>query len=142
MCVLSGRFLQKEAEDAIGFAVRTGAELDETIVAIQGPPGSGKTFCGAKMICELVAQGKKVGITANSHTVIRNLLDKVVEDADKTGLAVLPAHRCDETPDCAQPRVRPLATNPEVLAALQAGGANVVGGTAWLWARALAASCE
>ena len=48
------------------------------MLAIQGPPGAGKTFTGARMICELIRQGKKVGITAMSHKVIRNLLDEVI----------------------------------------------------------------
>ena len=37
-----------------------------------------KTYTGARMICALAREGKKVGITANSHKVIRNLLDEVV----------------------------------------------------------------
>jgi uncharacterized protein len=31
--------------------------LDNSAPAIQGPPGAGKTFTGARMICQLVAQG-------------------------------------------------------------------------------------
>src|SRR5205823_6257494 len=34
-----------------------------------------------------------------------------------------------------QSRLKSLAGNPEALAALQSGEANVVGGTAWLWSR-------
>ena len=48
--------------------------LDRTVLPIQGPPGSGKTFTGAHMIVELVKNGKKVGVTAVSHKVISNLL--------------------------------------------------------------------
>ena len=55
------------------------------ILAIQGPPGTGKTFTGAQMICELVRQGKTVGITANSHKVIRNLVDAVIAAAGENG---------------------------------------------------------
>ncbi|NNC95281.1 MAG: TM0106 family RecB-like putative nuclease [Chitinophagales bacterium] len=49
------------------------------VLPIQGPPGTGKTFTAAHMICELVLSGKKVGITAQSHSVIRNLLQKLHE---------------------------------------------------------------
>ena len=52
--------------------------LDRTTLAIQGPPGSGKTWCGARMILDLVAAGRKVGVTANSHKVIGKLLDEVL----------------------------------------------------------------
>ena len=40
------------------------------------------------MICALVRAGKSVGITANSHKVIRNLLDDVVEAAGEMGVDV------------------------------------------------------
>ena len=61
-------------------------QLDNSVLAIQGPPGAGKTFTGARMICELVRQGKKVGITAMSHKVIRKLLDDVIRAAPEFNL--------------------------------------------------------
>ena len=69
------------------------------MLAIQGPPGAGKTFCGARMICELVRQGKKVGITATSHKVIRNLLDAVAKEADRSGTDVRLAHKNGDDAD-------------------------------------------
>ena len=56
-------------------------ELDDTVLPIQGPPGSGKTYTGARMICELLRAGKKVGITGTSHKVIGNLLEAVLKAA-------------------------------------------------------------
>src|ERR1039458_2061975 len=67
-------------------AKRVGLQLDHSLLAIQGPPGAGKTYTGARMICELIRQGKKVGITATSYKVIANLLNEVVKAADETGL--------------------------------------------------------
>jgi uncharacterized protein len=88
------------------------------------------------MICELVRRGKRVGVTAASHKAIRNLLDAVAEEADKAGVAVRLAHKNGEEDESADsPRVQTLADNPDALAALESGEANVVGGTAWLWAR-------
>ena len=55
---------------------------------IQGPPGTGKTYTAARMICALVKAGKTVGITANSHKVIRNLLDEVVAAAGEMDVDV------------------------------------------------------
>lgn len=46
---------------------------DSSVLAIQGPPGSGKTYIGASLILHLRKAGKKIGITAVSHKVIRNL---------------------------------------------------------------------
>jgi predicted RecB family nuclease len=133
----SGQFETRASEDAVAFAVRVGGDLDETVLAIQGPPGSGKTYCGARMICELVRQGKRVGITATGHKVIRNLLDAVVEQADELGVAVRPGHKNgdEDDEDGEAPRVVSFADNASPLAALRSGDANVVGGTSWLWAR-------
>src|SRR5256885_12403054 len=62
-------------------ASRIVVALENSVFAIQGPPGSGKTYTGARMICELLRRGKKIGVTALSHKVIRNLLDAVVAAA-------------------------------------------------------------
>ncbi len=40
------------------------------------------------MICRLVERGLKVGITANSHKVIRNLLDEVVKASIEMGVSL------------------------------------------------------
>ena len=56
------------------FATDVVTRLDRSVLAIQGPPGSGKTYTGARMICALVAQGKSVGVTGPSHKAIVNLL--------------------------------------------------------------------
>ncbi len=68
-------------------------ELDGGVLAIQGPPGAGKTFSGARMIIDLVSQGKKVGVTAVSHKVIRNLLKEVVAAAQTEGKSARCMHR-------------------------------------------------
>ena len=81
-------FAQSPADSAVQFAVRVITELDDTVLAIQGPPGAGKTFTGANMICELVNRGARVGVTAASHKVIMNLLETVLEIADKAGVPV------------------------------------------------------
>ena len=57
-------------------AVRLVTNLRQTALAIQGPPGAGKTFTGARMVLALVRAGKRVGITATSHKVIRQPLDR------------------------------------------------------------------
>jgi predicted RecB family nuclease len=129
-----GAFLQREGETAVQFAVRIATQLDCTVLPIQGPPGAGKTFTGSRMICELVRQGCKVGITAVSHKVIRNLLDAVVTEASRTGLAVDCLQKVGELSGTPPAGIREVTGNPEVVNQLSAG-ANVVGGTAWLWAR-------
>lgn len=128
--------LQQPGEQTLAAAKRLALELEGGVLAIQGPPGAGKTYTGARMICELVRAGKKVGITAVSHKVIRNLLDGVVEAAKEEGLEV----RCIQkvggkaTPYEGQP-IRETTKNPDVIAALAEGEAQVAAGTSWLWAR-------
>ena len=45
----------------------------------KGRPGSGKTHTSAHVIVELIRRGKKIGVAANSHKVIHNLLDTIEE---------------------------------------------------------------
>jgi uncharacterized protein len=56
----SGPFVAPSARRRTTFAVRIAGDLDETVLAIQGPPGAGKTYTGAQMIRALVAQGRRV----------------------------------------------------------------------------------
>lgn len=114
-------------------AIRLCSYLHAGVLPIQGPPGAGKTFTGAKMICELVAQGKTVGITANSHKVIRNLLDGAIREAAEQGIALRCAHKIDELAS-AQLMLTFFRDNRGFLGALS-NGIQVGGATAWLWSR-------
>jgi uncharacterized protein len=87
------------------------------------------------MILALVAAGRKVGVTANSHKVIGNLLDAVVAEAAKQHVPVRVAQRTEQGGEWTCPAAVPCRTNQEALAALQAGAIHVVGGTAWTWSR-------
>jgi predicted RecB family nuclease len=51
----------------------------ERYLFVQGPPGSGKTYTGARRAVELMKAGKRVGVTALSHKAINQFL-KEVED--------------------------------------------------------------
>ncbi len=129
-----GQQLREAGKSPTDSAVRLVTCLDHTVLPIQGPPGAGKTYAGAEMIIEAVRQGKKVGVTANSHRVILNLLDTVLEAADKIAFRSL---RCMQKvrvmPDPLPPRIECVLDNRKVRAALDQG-VNVVGATAWLWA--------
>jgi uncharacterized protein len=117
---------------------RVVTELRETVLAIQGPPGSGKTYRGGTMICDLVAVGKRVGVMAASHKVILNLLRAVAHEAEKRNMRVRIGHRNDSEDDeeeAAKSGVRLVDGNDEARALLESGAIDVLGGTAWLWAR-------
>lgn len=68
-------------DNSVAIASNWALQLDQSILPIQGPPGTGKSYTASKMILELVRRKKKVGITALSHKVITNLLQKVYEEA-------------------------------------------------------------
>ena len=131
----SGAFAPQPGEAATDFAVRIAGDLDETVLAIQGPPGAGKTYSGARMIRALVAQGKKVGVTATGHKVIRNLLGAVAENAG--GVDVRLGHKGDEGDDAPTGGggIAFYADNADAASAIGSGQVNVLGGTSWMWAR-------
>ena len=62
------------------------ASLQDSYLFVQGPPGSGKTRTGARLIVDLIGRGNRVGVTSTSHKVIHNLLGKVEEVAAKQGV--------------------------------------------------------
>ena len=133
---IGGQALQQPGETPLQAAVRLAPQLSG-FLPIQGPPGSGKTHTGAHMICALVRANKKVGITANSHKVVRNLLDAVVSAAEKAGETVSCIQKVSENEDNI-PGLKFTVANGALLSAI-AGSCDVAGGTAWLWARADAA---
>jgi hypothetical protein len=124
--------LRRPGEDVVVAAIRLARSLEDSILPIQGPPGSGKTWTGARMILELLRDGKRVGITAVSHKVIQNLLSETVHAAREEGIPLIAVHRdnsLDEPPE----GIEVTKDNDRARAALRAG--CLVGGTAWFWSR-------
>jgi uncharacterized protein len=124
--------LRAEGETTLDAALRIAPILAPGGLPLQGPPGAGKTYTGANMICTLAQAGKKIGIVANSHAVIRNLLDAVIETADERGIDLT----CVQKPkgkEEDEPRLRMAGKAADLFAALH-DGCSVAGGTAWLWA--------
>jgi len=77
--IVSGNDLLATTTEAV-------AGLTDSYLFIQGPPGTGKTHTSAHVIVELIRRGKKVGVAANSHKAIHNLLDMIEKMADKFGV--------------------------------------------------------
>jgi uncharacterized protein len=102
--------------------------LEGSYLVIQGPPGSGKTYRGARLITHLLAQRKKVGITAQSHRVIHTLLAEVERAAAEEGIAFRGIKRGDHWQSAHVETSGAIADvlDPEV---------TLVAGTAWLFAR-------
>ena len=109
--------------------------LDKSVLPIQGPPGSGKTFIGARMALELVKHGRRVGITGPSHKVISNLLSEVCRAAQEANITVPIVQKAEDAQGCQEPMVTLSDDNSAVLDALTDGTAQIAAGTPWLWAR-------
>ena len=60
--------------------------LDASYLFLQGPPGTGKTWTGARIVTHLLAHGRRVGIAAQSHKAIHNLLAEIEKVARVTGV--------------------------------------------------------
>lgn len=132
---VDGNPLTGDDEEPLTAARRLVPLLEESCLAIQGPPGAGKTFTGAHVILDLIKDGKTVGVTAMSHAAISNLLQEVAKQAKKRGETFRGIQKCDGDDYCGVDCVKPAATNSQVIAALEAGDVDLVGGTGWLWAR-------
>ena len=130
---VGGAPLQSDGETTVDAALRIAPLLEGGVLPIQGPPGAGKTFTGARMICALVEAGARVGITANSHKVIRNLLDEVMQAVEENGTDLTAIQKSAEK-EADLNRLRFTTKNEDVFSAL-ARDCQVAGGTAWLWAR-------
>jgi len=131
---LQGANIQNDGESTLDAALRISNQISGGVLPIQGPPGTGKSFTGARMICTLVQQGKKVGITANSHKVIRNLIDEVIVAAAEMQIHV----DCIQKPKDMEDDQKSLGfarNNGEVFNALSRGMAQVAGATQFLWSR-------
>ena len=129
--------LHRPGETTVEAACRLVLELDGNVLAIQGPPGTGKTFTGARMISALAAAGLRVGVTAVSHKVIVNLLEKAADAAREKGQTLRIAHKSKQG-QAGYEGERPIvyeSKNQRLVEGLATGTLDVVGGTAWLWSR-------
>ena len=122
-------------ETTLAAAKRIVASLDSSVLAIQGPPGAGKTYIGARMICELLSRGRKVGITSASHKVIRHMLDEVGEAAAEIGFSVKCVQKVAERTAAEHSFIKEVTDNAAVLKSIQEDECHLLAGTAWMWAR-------
>ena len=128
----NGASLSDEDADMIERAKVVCLDLDESILPIQGPPGTGKTYLAARVILHLVQNGKKVGVTANSHSVVKHLLKGVVDAGKEVGVSLRIGRKGDED-DENEESIECVNANDIARAALE--DCHVFGGTKFLWAR-------
>jgi len=125
---LSGTLPASRGDD-VDTIVRALIDLDRSYLAVQGPPGTGKTFVGSHVIARLVGErGFTVGVVAQSHAVIENMLDRVVA-------AGVPRELVAKAPKDAAATDLSFTAIPKngvaAFAAEHAESGFVIGGTAW-----------
>jgi predicted RecB family nuclease len=109
------------------------ADLDRSYLVVQGPPGSGKTWTGARLIVELLRHGRRVGATAPSHRAIHNLLEEVERVAADAGVpfsGLKKRSTSDETAFDGR-----FITSARTNEQCEESDAQLIAGTAWLFAR-------
>jgi uncharacterized protein len=120
-----------DAEVDIEVLSRQVAGLDRSALFVQGPPGSGKTWAGARVAVALMRAGRRVGVVATAHKAIANLLRETEEAAGEVGFDFRGWKKASEDPDnnYDSDRITSAAAPPDDEDVL------LHAGTAWLWAR-------
>ncbi|MGQ7296571.1 TM0106 family RecB-like putative nuclease [Quadrisphaera sp. KR29] len=125
--------LAGEGADTVGAVTTALLGAGRDVVAVQGPPGTGKTHVGSRVIAALAQRGWRVGVVAQSHQVVENLLERVVAVAAEQGRDVPVAKTRQEGDERdTTPWERPGKLDAW-LAAQERG--CVVGGTSWTFAQ-------
>jgi len=122
--------------DLLSATVDVVRRMNNTVLCIQGPPGTGKTYTAARAILKLLQDGRKVGVTANSHKAILNVLRAVheaMEEANST-FRIVKVGSTEDDPLIADGTIENIDSSTGAAAAL-VQGAVVMGGTAWVFSR-------
>ncbi len=111
-------------DDVVQAVIKAVDQLDGGTLAVQGPPGAGKTYLATKLIAHLIDQGKTVAVTSTSHKAVENVLRSVDPDIP---MAKRPKGKPEEDVPWDQPKdngklARWREEHPH---------GHLVGGTAW-----------
>ena len=105
-------------------------DLERSYLFIQGPPGSGKTYTAARLIVHLLYKGHRVGVSANSHKAIHNLLSEIEEAAHQSGCEFVGVKQITDDPDSEYESKRGLIMNEKSFTDAPPD-ATLFAGTAW-----------
>ena len=110
--------------------------LDNSYLFVQGPPGSGKSTIGSRVICDLLAMGKRVAVTSSNHKAIHNLLHKVEACVLESGGRVCGRYKHSAPGSEYGSRLdAPFIESVDSNQAFDGEDYQLAGGTAWLYAR-------
>ena len=116
--------------DTVNDITAAALDLNESYLAVHGPPGTGKTHTAARVIKSLVTDHDwRVGVVAQSHATVENLLGCVID----AGLD--PGRVAKKHYDHDAPRWQEIESS-EYAAFIADTAGCVIGGTAWDFANA------
>lgn len=122
-------------QSMIGAVLASLLDLDDSYLAVQGPPGTGKTYLASRVIKKLVeAYGWRIGVVAQSHSVVENVLDGVVSAGLDENLVAKVPQGGKPAPETEAPAWRVLPANGHrafLDETAERGVGAVIGGTAW-----------
>jgi predicted RecB family nuclease len=121
-----------EDADDVARAIDAIERLDRSHLLIQGPPGAGKTYTASHAIVEMLARGKRVGVSSHSHKAINNLLKAVEAAATDRGLRFRGIKKSSYEEQFLNGSI--IEDTTEIGEAAE-GGHDLIAGTAWLFAR-------
>jgi uncharacterized protein len=118
--------------DEVARAIGAIRRLDCSHLLIQGPPGAGKTYTASHAIVEMLALGKRVGVSSHSHKAINNLLEAVETVATDRWLRFRGIKKSSYEEQFLNGSIIEDTTDNGCAAE---GGHDLIAGTAWLFAR-------
>jgi predicted RecB family nuclease len=125
---------QVNAKTTAEAAIQICSTMSGECLVIQGPPGTGKTYTASQAIVALLATGKSVGVTSNSHKAVVNLLT-ACGDAIRAIGGTLKGIKVGDNGGGplfqSNPQLKHVEENADGFGAFKGG---IVGGTAWLFA--------
>ncbi|MFC0432414.1 TM0106 family RecB-like putative nuclease [Kutzneria buriramensis] len=127
-----GRPLPDHGEDLVRTVIETVDLLDGSTLAVQGPPGAGKTYLAGKLIAHLVGSGRTVAVTSTSHKAVENVLRAAKSTAPTLPAAKRPKKAAEKDVPWEQPKDNPGLARWRA----EHTDGHLVGGTAWTFANA------
>ena len=130
------RIIDREA-DLVPQTIDIVKRLDSSVLCIQGPPGCGKTYTSAAVIVALLQDGKRIGVTANGHKTIINLLDSISEQAESQGINdanLIKVGVSSEEEILKSGKVKHIGKSSDGLES-SGSGPVVIGATSWMFCR-------
>ncbi|PCI43726.1 MAG: helicase [Alphaproteobacteria bacterium] len=119
----------KDNEEFLSEVIQAAVNLEGSYLCIQGPPGAGKTYTARHIIGELLRQGKRVGVSSNSHKAILNLMTGMADHIADNGITatLVKAGGDKDDPAFGNNQIKHIASVKN----LQLNDNICFGGTAW-----------